>query len=697
MMSMAGQGAAFHRCQRRIRATWRRVRADTDAPRRGIGDHWNVSHVRRAHVIVALAMCLYLVGVVVLVCSTITPNRSDTLTDALVVVALSQPSVWLGLLIARRRPGNPTGPALIALGAAVVLTGGIENWGGTFATTNPWPAAHLAAAVAPGVWVFNLAGFFLLCLMFPDGPLPGRGWRVLPWLGLAAAVLVNAMVSLVPENFRRDGGVLPGTTPLQVPEAMRAALLAVAALSLIAALGFAVASIVIRYRRGDSATRLQLRWMMLGTASVPVLLVAGWLANALGAPVAAAFAGFMVAILVVLPLAVTLAILKYDLFDVDRLLSETAAWLITTLVAAGVFALIVSVAADLSLRNSRVGAVGAAFLVAVALLPAHRWIHRLVGRVFDRDRTVGLVAMREFVRRVRDGQAQAEEVEAELRNVLGDPELRMLLQLPGSGSFVELDGTPVQPSPTPDTIPLRSGTSDVGIVVPGQHSSRQLRRTRELLAEARMPIEVARLQLQLHAAFEDAQASRARIVAATAEERQRLERDLHDGAQQRIVAIGMRLRSIQRTHAISPGTDRELDTAVDALESVVVELRRLAHGIRPQGLDDGLDAAVRALAADSPIPITVEIGAAALSETVMTTAYFVIAEGLTNTLKHARATCAHISCAPTTGGHVIEVRDDGIGGVDEGLTALRDRVTALGGRLEVISPAGHGTVLRAEL
>ena len=393
----------------------------------------------------------------------------------------------------------------------------------------------------------------------------------------------------------------------------------------------------------------------------------------------------------------SVAILKYDLFDVDRLLSESAAWLITTLVAAGVFALIVSVAADLSVRNSHIGAVGAAFLVAVALLPAHRWIHRLVGRVFDRDRTVGLVAMREFVRRVRDGQAQAEEVEAELRKVLGDPALCVLLQLPGSEFFVDLDGIPVQPSPMPDTIPLRSGTSDVGVVMPGQQSTRQLRRTRELLVEARMPIEVARLQLQLHAALEDAQASRTRIVAAAVEERRRLERDLHDGAQQRIVAIGMRLRSIQRTHAISPGTDGELDTAVDALESVVAELRRLAHGIRPQGLDDGLDAAVRALAAGSPIPITVEIGAAALSETVMTTAYFVIAEGLTNTLKHARATCARISCASTPGGHVIEVRDDGIGGVDGGLTALRDRVTALGGRFEVISPAGHGTVLRAEL
>ena len=447
-----------------------------------------------------------------------------------------------------------------------------------------------------------------------------------------------------------------------------AGLLAVAAVSLLAALGFGVASIVVRYRRGGSATRLQLRWMMLGAGSVPVLLVAGWLANALGAPVAAAFAGFMVAMLVVLPLAVTVAILKYDLFDVDRLLSETAAWLITTLVAAGVFALIVSVAAGLSVRNSHVGAVGAAFLVAVALLPAHRWIHRLAGRVFDRDRTVGLSAMREFVRRVRDGQAQAEEVEASCGTSSVIPRFACCFSCPARASWsisMAARATPADARRDPAAV----GHQRCRYRRAGPARTRQLRRTRELLTEARMPIEVARLQLQLHAALEDAEASRTRIVAAAAEERQRLERDLHDGAQQRIVAIGMRLRSIQRTHAISPQTHGELDMAVDALESVVAELRRLAHGIRPRGLDDGLDAAVRALAAGSPIPIMVEIGAAALSETVMTTAYFVIAEGLTNTLKHARASCARISCASTPGGHVIEVRDDGIGGVDGTLPA----------------------------
>ena len=331
------------------------------------------------------------------------------------------------------------------------------------------------------------------------------------------------------------------------------------------------------------------------------------------------------------------------------------------------------------------------------LLPAHRWIQRLVGRVVDRDRTVGLVVMRDYVRRVRDGQAPAEQVEAQLRAVLGDPMLRVLLQLPGAQSFVDLAGTPAEPPDSVATIPLQSGTSDVGLVVPGQRSARHLRRTRELLVEARMPIEVARLQLQLRAALEDAQASRARIVAAGAEERHRLERDLHDGAQQRIVTVGMRLRSIQRTHAVGAETFGELDTAVDALESVVAELRRLAHGIRPLGLDDGLDAAVRALAADSPIPVTVDIAPDAMSETLMTTAYFVIAEGLTNTLKHAQATCAHVSYSKTPSGHVIEVRDDGVGGVTGGLTALRDRVSALGGRLEIVSPTGRGTVLRAEL
>lgn len=211
-----------------------------------------------------------------------------------------------------------------------------------------------------------------------------------------------------------------------------------------------------------------------------------------------------------------------------------------------------------------------------------------------------------------------------------------------------------------------------------------------------MPIEVSRLRLELRGALEDARASRARLVRSAATERRRLERDLHDGAQQRIVAVGMRLRSIQRTHGISTDTDAELDAAVSALESIVSELRRLAQGVRPAQLDDGLEAALRGLIIDSPIPVTLNIDDTKVSETIATTVYFVVAEALANTLKHASATSAHVTFARTPTGHIIELSDDGVGGVTGGLTAIRDRVAALGGHLRVASSAGTGTTLSAE-
>ena len=220
-MSVAPQGSRFHRCQRWSRCPRRRVRAGPDAGRPGIGDHGRVTRARHTRTSVVLGLCLYLLGAGITLGATLTANRTDTLGGALATVVVSQPPLWLGLLLARRRPGNPTGAALIALGAAVVCSEAIENWGGTFATSDPWLLSRVAATVAPGVWVFNLAGFFLLCLVFPDGPLPGRGWRALPWLGLAAAVVVDAMVSLAPDNFRRHGGVLPGATPLAVPTPVR--------------------------------------------------------------------------------------------------------------------------------------------------------------------------------------------------------------------------------------------------------------------------------------------------------------------------------------------------------------------------------------------------------------------------------------------------------------------------------------------
>ena len=218
--------------------------------------------------------------------------------------------------------------------------------------------------------------------------------------------------------------------------------------------------------------------------------------------------------------------------------------------------------------------------------------------------------------------------------------------------------------------------------------------------EARLPIEVSRLRLELRGALDDARASRTRLAVAGERERHRLERDLHDGAQQRLVAVGMQLRTVQP--GLNGEAHAELDRAVDMLEETVKELRRLAHGVRPARLDDGLATALRSLTHDSAVPVELSMSDAVtadISDLAASTIYFVVAEALANTHKHARADRVYLSVEQA--GHVLRacIRDDGIGGAVDGfgLLSLRDRVAAAGGTLTITSPPGSGTEIRAEL
>ena len=186
-----------------------------------------------------------------------------------------------------------------------------------------------------------------------------------------------------------------------------------------------------------------------------------------------------------------------------------------------------------------------------------------------------------------------------------------------------------------------------------------------------------------------------RLVDAAATERKRLERDLHDGAQQRIIATGMRLRSLQRR--VEPDVATEVDAAVGELEATVAELRRLAQGVRPSRLDDGLGAALEGLLAASPVPIDLHVDLLPeTDETRTLTAYLVASEAVTNALKHAQAGRIGVRLGTHGDRLSVEVSDDGVGGVpDGGLTALRDRVASVGGRLRVDSPHGGGTTVSA--
>ena len=626
--------------------------------------------------------------------------------DWLVSVLLPGGCVATGGLLSRRVPANRTGIALAWVGAAPAAVATLESWGRTSVTDHPWPAARQVLVVETGAWVWNLAGFAALCLVFPAGRLLSRRWRLLA----GGAVLVGAFANVVVSTLTRaDTAGAPSRTSAPTrhvalgPAAVTAVVAAFA--GVLAVLLCCVLAVVLRYRRGDPVVRAQVRWLVLGAGTVPALLAAGWLAESLGASTDVAYTGFMVAMVVAIPAAVAVAVLRYDLFDVDRLLGASLAWLLTSVLSAGLFAAVVFMVEGAVSSASGLGTTSAGFATALCLLPLHRWVNAVVGRLVDRERTVTLARVREFVRQVRDGQAEPEAAEALMRTVLGDPELRLLIHAPGSpgATYADLSGRPAVVAADAVRVPLVAAGIEAGVIVLGSSSARLLRKAREVSREARLPIEVSRLRLQLRSALDDARSSRARLAQATAAERRRLAQDLHDGAQQQIVAVGMRLRSAQR--ALDPDRDAsgsvhaDLEKAIAELADTVAELRRLAHGVRPARLEDGLAAAIRALAADSPVPVACTVDDVEASEVVATTVYFVVAEALANVLKHARAAGIAVDVARTGERLRVVVRDDGRGGAHPGygLTSIRDRVASVGGQLSIHSPTGAGTVITVEI
>jgi signal transduction histidine kinase len=214
---------------------------------------------------------------------------------------------------------------------------------------------------------------------------------------------------------------------------------------------------------------------------------------------------------------------------------------------------------------------------------------------------------------------------------------------------------------------------------------------------------VSHLDAELRESLEELRASRARIVEAADAERRRLERDLHDGAQSRLVALSLLLRTARRQAEDDPALAETLDRAQEELQTSLAELRELARGIHPAVLSDrGLEPALHAVVDRVPVPVTLEVDTAErLPEPVETAAYFVVSEALANIAKYARASHARVVVRRVNGRVTVEVVDDGVGGADaaggSGLRGLADRVAALDGTLSLHSPAGQGTRLQAEI
>ena len=298
------------------------------------------------------------------------------------------------------------------------------------------------------------------------------------------------------------------------------------------------------------------------------------------------------------------------------------------------------------------------------------------------------------------------ELKRALQRTLRDPSLTLVYWLPEFGSYADPDGRavtlPDQSQGRAVTLIDREGTHVAALL---HHPS--LKDEPELLdsvtAALGIALENGRLHVELRAGLEELRGSRARIVEAAHKERQRLERNLHDGAQQRLVALALELSLLEEQLGGNDRAKPRIDVARREVAASLDELREIARGIYPAVVTGhGLAVALEQLAAHAAVPIrlTVEVSGR-LPEPIEVASYYVVSESLTNVGKYAQASAATIEVSQSNGLLLVEVIDDGVGGADTergtGLRGLADRVEALGGRLRVWSPSGGGTRVRAEI
>ena len=300
--------------------------------------------------------------------------------------------------------------------------------------------------------------------------------------------------------------------------------------------------------------------------------------------------------------------------------------------------------------------------------------------------------------------APPERLRDALARALGDSTMQLAFRLPDGSGYLDTSGRAVDPArPGQGRVVMPLGESGEAVLVHDQGLEHEPQLVRLTASAAGMALEHARLQAEVQAQLEQVQASRTRIVEAGDAERRRLERDLHDGAQQRLVTLTLAL-GMARSRAA--GADPELESLIDSAtkeaREALVELRELARGIHPAVLTEtGLAGAIQALVERSPVATTITaLPAGRFPPQIEATAYFDVSEALANVAKHAAAGSAQVTIRQLTGQLMVQVSDDGAGGAKpegSGLRGLADRVASAGGVLRIDSPPGSGTRLEADI
>ncbi|MGI5288425.1 sensor histidine kinase [Nonomuraea polychroma] len=590
-----------------------------------------------------------------------------------------------GVLLAWQRPRNPIGWLLLA---AAVAQGGTAAGAGLLAIgeVHGWPtaASRTLATFAAYSWPWSIALCLpLVLLLFPDGRPPGRRWTWLVPVTVVTAPLFVLEMGASPTSLSPGSDVAGYLTipfhddlaALWTATEVRGAVLVLAAL----------AGLGLRYRRGGERERRQLLWLLLAVLLLAAVMVV-WGVFQTG-PV------LMLLAIPLVPIAITVAILRHGLLDIRLIVSRTVLYALLTSGVIAVYALLVAVLDRAGPGDS----VLATVLIAVGFNPVRVRLQRIVDRLLYGDRDDPARALSRIGRRLADPAPGLAGAVAALCTVLRLPfaALRSADAGDSGGAVVERTSYGTAPERL-HTIPLVYGGDRVGELIVGLRPGEKTisvadSRVLELLA---VPLAVA-----VHATglSEELQRIREQIVVAREDERRRLRRDLHDGLGPTLTGVVYQADAAGNVLADDPARAKELLLRLRAeVTSAIEDIRRLVYGLRPPALDDlGLVGALRQQAERLSLDVSIRASRnlAALPAAVEVAAYRIVTEALNNVARHARATTARVDL--TLGDRLrVEVSDDGAAGgawrPGVGLRSMRERAEELGGTCQAGPGDGGG-------
>ena len=614
---------------------------------------------------------------------------------AFVAVAVLTPT-FVGLGIVTRKPRNAVGWILL-VGPTTVIAPLVGE-----ALGNGW-TVQASRATWPLLYAWPIA----VAYVFPNGRLLTPRWRWVVGVAVTCFALFTTLAMFDPSPFDPpDDSVRNPLLHNRFGQAVeRTGIWIPLWLGILASLFAGALAIRLRLKRSRGVERLQTLWLAWAALLIPlglVLCAAQWLVLEHFFDVV--LFPFLLLMQAAVAVAIGIAVARYRLYAIERLLNRTLVYVTLTVLLAAAYAGVALVLGVLAGRGSDWVVAGATLAVALVFRPLRAAVQTGVDRRFAKDRYRGVRRVQAFEHDVREGLRAPEAIGEVLGEALHDPLATLLFWTPESKTYADAAGE-IATEPPQDGRARTEITREGARTAVLLHDPALLERRDMLegvLAAAALSIEIARLRVEVRLQLAEVEASRARIVEAGYEERRRLERDLHDGAQQRLVSLGLRLRRLQRSLPNEAKIlSSPLDQVVAEVGRAISDLRQIAAGVRPARLDDGLAAALQDLARSAPIPVQVEAPAERVAASVEAAAYFVACEALTNTVKHGAASKVSMSARRENGTLKLSIVDDGVGGAvarrGSGLAGLRDRVAAHGGTLRIVSPHGSGTRIEVAL